>query len=192
MPLSNIFTASDEAFALLMIYNEIDRCDNIPDPATLEVTEVSKKRKWKNTVEKKFCSAKRGSCDGWKDDGEKMYNDLVKRIEKLRKDPDTGSEFEHKLMVKWLNEKNSGWRKYEWGELQHYVEDDKRFNTIDDDFMTKTSAYRKTLEEYEAVMKEEKEREKDIQMEPYVEAEVGKDVKTVSYTHLTLPTIYSV
>ena len=27
-----------------------------------------------------------------------------------------------------------------------YVEDDKRFNTIDDDFMKKTSAYRKMLE----------------------------------------------
>ena len=56
-------------------------------------------------MEKKFCSAKRGSCDGWKDDGKKMYNDLVKRIEKLRKNPDTGSEFEHKLLVKWLIEK---------------------------------------------------------------------------------------
>ena len=45
MPLSNIFTASDEAFALLMIYNEIDRWDNIPDPATLEVMEVTNRRK---------------------------------------------------------------------------------------------------------------------------------------------------
>ena len=71
-------------------------------------------------MEKKICSAKRGSCDGWKDDGKKMYNDLVKKIEKLRKNPDTGSEFEHKLMVKWLIEKKkSGRRKYEWGELQH-------------------------------------------------------------------------
>ena len=66
---------------------------------------MSKKRKWKNTVEKKSCLAKRGSCDGWKDDWKKMHNNLVKRIEKLRKDPDTGSEFEHKLMVKWLIEK---------------------------------------------------------------------------------------
>ena len=83
-------------------------------------------------------------------------------------------------MVK-IEKKSSGWRKYdEWGELQHlYVEDDKRFDTNDDDFMTKTSAYRKMLEEYKAVMKEEKEREKDIQTEPYVEAEVGGNVKNV-------------
>ena len=39
---SVIFTASDEAFALLMIYNEIDRWENIPDLATLEATEVLK------------------------------------------------------------------------------------------------------------------------------------------------------
>ena len=60
-----------------------------------------------------------------------------------------------------------------------YVEDDKRFNTIDDDFMTETSAYRKMVEEYEAVLKEEKEREKDIRTERYVEGEVGGDVKNV-------------
>ena len=57
--------------------------------------------------------------------------------------------------------------------------DDKRLNTIDDDFMTKTSAYRKIEEEYEEVMKEEKERENDIRTEQYVEGEVGGDVKNV-------------
>ena len=35
-PLSAIFTPSDEAFALMIIYNEIDRWESIPDPATLE------------------------------------------------------------------------------------------------------------------------------------------------------------
>ena len=60
-----------------------------------------------------------------------------------------------------------------------YVEDDKRFNTIDDDFMTETSAYRKMVEEYEAVMKEEKGRENNVRTEPYVEGEVSGDVKNV-------------
>ena len=60
-----------------------------------------------------------------------------------------------------------------------YVEDDKRFNTIDDDFMTETSAYRKMVEEYKEVMKEEKERENEIRTEQYVEGEVGGDVKNV-------------
>ena len=104
-PLSAIFTAIDETFALLMIYNKMDRWENIPHPATLEISEVSKQRKWKNTVEKKFCSRTRGSYNRWKDEGKKMYNALVHRIEELRKDPATGSDFEQKLMVKWIIEK---------------------------------------------------------------------------------------
>ena len=69
-PLSAIFTPSDEAFALMILYNELDRWENISDPDTLEVMEVSKKRKWKNTVEKKFCSSTRGCADGWEEGGE--------------------------------------------------------------------------------------------------------------------------
>ena len=34
-----------------------------------------------------------------------MYYRLVKNIEKLRADPITGIEFEHKLMVKWESDK---------------------------------------------------------------------------------------
>ena len=99
-----IFTTSDEAFALMIIYNKIERWENIPDPATLEAMEVSKKRKWKNSVEK-FCSATRESSNGWKEEGKQMYYKLVKNIEKLRKDPITGGDFEHKLVVKWVSKK---------------------------------------------------------------------------------------
>ena len=61
-----------------------------------------------------------------------------------------------------------------------FDEDDKRFKQKNDkDFMTKTSAYRKMLAGYEAVMKEEKERERIIQMETYIETEVSGNVKNV-------------
>ena len=64
---------------------------------------MSKKRKWKNTVEKKFCSTTRGSSYGWKDEWGGMYYALVvEKIETLRKNSVTGSDFEHKLMVRWL------------------------------------------------------------------------------------------
>ena len=45
--------------------------------------------------------------------------------------------------------------------------------------MTKTNAYRNVQEEYEAVMKEEQERERNIQIRPYMETEVGGIVKNV-------------
>ena len=150
-PPSTNFTPSDEAFVLLMIYKEIDRWKNIPDPATLETTEVSKKPKQKNTVEKKLCSATRGSSDGWKEEGKQMYFALVGKIERtLRKDPFTGSDFEHKLMEKWLIEKKAAHGENMNGvTYSTFEEDDKRFDTNDEDFMTKTSVQRNMLAEYQ-------------------------------------------
>ena len=55
----------------------------------------------------------------------------------------------------------------------------KKFDTNDEDFMTKISAYRNMLAEYEAAMKEEKQRERIIQMEMYIETEVSGNVKNV-------------
>ena len=170
-PLSAIFTPSDEAFALLIIYNEIERWENIPDPVSLKTTEVSKKRRWKNTVEKKFCSATRGIMDGWKDEGKKLYYALVENIERLRKDPVTGSEFEHKLMIKWLIEKREANGENMKGITYSTFEEDKNgLDTNDTDYMTKTNAYRKLKAEYDdALMKEDKSRERIKQMDTYTE-----------------------
>ena len=61
-----------------------------------------------------------------------------------------------------------------------FEEDEKRFDTNDEDFMTKTSECRNMLAEYEAVMKEEKDSERIIQMETYVEnGSEWKNVKNV-------------
>ena len=78
-----------------------------------------------------------------------MYFALVEKLKTLREDPITGSDFEHKLMVKWLSEKTAA-----NGEIMNGVtysstfeEDDKRFKTNDEDFMTKSSVYRNMLAE---------------------------------------------
>ena len=60
-----------------------------------------------------------------------------------------------------------------------FEEDDKRFEANDEDFMTKTSVYQDMLAEYEAVMREEKERGRIIQIETYLETEVGGKIKNV-------------
>ena len=178
-PLSAIFTPSDEAFALLIIYNEIERWENIPDPVSFERIEVSKKRKWKNNVEKKFCSTTRGSSDGWKDEGKKLYYALVENIERLRKDPVTGSEFEHKLMVKWLIEKREANGENMKGITYSTFEEDKKgLDTNNTDYMTKTNAYRKLKAEYDdELMKEVKSKERIKQMDTYIE--VSENLKNV-------------
>ena len=178
-PLSAIFTPSDEAFALLIIYNEIERWENIPDPVSFERIEVSKKRKWKNNVEKKFCSTTRGSSDGWKDEGKKLYYALVENIERLRKDPVTGSEFEHKLMVKYLIEKREANGENMKGITYSTFEEDKKgLDTNNTDYMTKTNAYRKLKAEYDdELMKEVKSKERIKQMDTYIE--VSENLKNV-------------
>ena len=86
---------------MMIVYNRKDLWENIPDPATLEALEVSKKReKVEKYIVKKFCSTKRESSDGWKQEGKQIYFELVEKVKKLREDPGTGSDFEHKLMVK--------------------------------------------------------------------------------------------
>ena len=61
----------------------------------------------KYRADKKLCSATRGSSNGRKEEGKQMYFSLVEKIETLRKDLVTGSDFEHKLMVKWFIEKKA-------------------------------------------------------------------------------------
>ena len=94
-----------EAFALLKIYNEMDSDGKIFRIWLLWRQRRYKKKKVEEYREKKFCSTTRGSSDGWKDEGKKMYNALVHKIKELRKDPATGRDFEQKLMVRWIIEK---------------------------------------------------------------------------------------
>ena len=104
---------------------------------------------------------------------------LVKKVEKLREDPVTGgSDFEHKLMVKCLSEKTGAVGKnMNAVTYSTFEEDDKRLKGNDEDFMTNTIAYQDMLADYEAVMKEEKERERNVKMETScVEIEVGGKV----------------
>ena len=83
-------------------------------------------------------------------------------------------------MVRWIIEKKTAdGENMDGVTYSTFQEDDKIFDKIDEDFMTKTNAYRKMQAEYEAVMKEEKERERNIQTRPYIEAEVGGIVKNV-------------
>ena len=127
-----------------------------------------------------FGSATRGSSDGWKHEGKQRFFLLVEKIKTLREDPVTGSNFEHKLMVKWLSEKTGA-----VGENMNTVtysifeENDKRFKANDIDFLTNTGVYKDILAEYEAVMTEETERERNVKMETYVATEVGGKVTNI-------------
>ena len=109
-----------------------------------------------------------------------MYYALVENIESLRKDPVTGSEFEHKLMVKWMIEKREASGENMNGITYSTFEDDEKgLDANKEDFMTQTNAYRKMRAEYDAVMKEVKNRERIKHMDTYLETSVSDNLKNV-------------
>eukprot|EP00536_Pseudo-nitzschia_multiseries_P003287 jgi/Psemu1/7368/gm1.7368_g len=65
--ISNIFTPSDEAFALLFLYKD----DNL----WLNITKGTRSRK-------KFTDSKSGNKEGWSDKGQDLYQYILSEIEK--------------------------------------------------------------------------------------------------------------
>ena len=90
--------------------------------------------------------------------GEKLFFELIQKVKKLRDDPITGIDFEHKLMEKWLSE-NTGatCEKVNLVTYSTFEEDDKRVKVNDDyAIMTNTEAYQDLWAEYKAVKNEGK------------------------------------
>ena len=103
--MSTIFTPSDEAFALMIIYNEKDRWDSKPETenTTIDPTSepVTKKKRWDNPVQKRFCSGMSGSRDGWSKEGKRVFRHLKNQIVYLRQNNTTGVVFEKLMREKW-------------------------------------------------------------------------------------------
>ena len=66
MTISNIFTPSDEAFALLFLYNDYDSWINTTKGTRLR---------------KKFTDGKSGNKEGWSNEGQDLYEYLVSELE---------------------------------------------------------------------------------------------------------------
>ena len=98
LKISDMFTVSDEAFAILMLHNEYDTWvkfeENKVDPTV-------KKRK------KRFCDADSGRREGWAIEGRLLFSRLCEEIEELRRNPATGSQFEA-LMLERIQEELGG------------------------------------------------------------------------------------
>ena len=95
--ISEIVSSSDEAFALLVIYNEIDRwkyrAKKNREEMVIQVENLQQKGKRKRSSgepPKKFNNASSGDKDGWSEEGRRLYQDLFRAIEALRNDPTTG------------------------------------------------------------------------------------------------------
>eukprot|EP00536_Pseudo-nitzschia_multiseries_P011328 jgi/Psemu1/28554/gm1.28554_g len=82
MTVSNIFTPSDEAFALLFLYNHYD--------SWLNTTKGTRLRK-------KFTDGKSGNKEGWSNEGQELYKYLVSELEEQREEQQS-KELETELL----------------------------------------------------------------------------------------------
>ena len=108
---SKIFSVSDEAYALLVIYNEVHRwkvdaekdankrvVGTIQNRTPEQQGQSGEKRKRESPRERKrFTDSGSGDKEGWSLEGRKLYQELCKRIEELRQIPCTGEMIEERM-----------------------------------------------------------------------------------------------
>ena len=100
--ISEMFTVTDEAFGLIILYNEHhvwEQQQKIKEH--LIDGSVTKEKK-------RFVDANSGKREGWEGKGKHLFNKLCKEIVRLRSDPITGSGFEMLMRERFLSESNGG------------------------------------------------------------------------------------
>jgi hypothetical protein len=105
--LSDIFTIADEAFALVLIYNEHHVWVN------------QQRRKGDATIprqKKKFCDSDSGSRNGWMEEGRELFSDLCDKIGEMRKHPETGRKLEEMMRDRFRNESSTNYTNNKQGD----------------------------------------------------------------------------
>eukprot|EP00536_Pseudo-nitzschia_multiseries_P014043 jgi/Psemu1/37351/gm1.37351_g len=86
--ISDIFSVTDEAFALMIIDNEFGNWEK-QKKRKLDATDVTQTKK--KYMRKKYCDLKSGSADGWDKTGQIVFARLCKKVKTLREDRKTDS-----------------------------------------------------------------------------------------------------
>ena len=139
--LSEIFTVTDEAFVLFVLYNEWHIW-------VAQIEDIKKRKKGRDLVrEKRFCNSK----EGWKFEGMQVFVSIVREVMQRRKESE---ELEEEMRDRMNNHGN----KKACEELSDHADEEE----------SSTDLFHNWKEE---------------------EADEVYNHMTVSYTHLTLPTI---
>ena len=97
--LSEVFTVSDEAFALLLVDNYWEKWENVLKKDTLE----KEKKADKSLFKARYTDSEAGrNEDGYSDEGLQKYNELVKMVSEKRNEQKTGEDLEEYLMAHWI------------------------------------------------------------------------------------------
>ena len=107
--ISEMFTIEDEAFALILVHNEVERwIDQLEeDSVTTSASSGEKDIVDSLKTNKKFCDPKSGNRDGWTKEGIELFNYLCGAVQKLRSDKETGCILEAKIRQKIVEKKKN-------------------------------------------------------------------------------------
>ena len=94
--LSKIYTVSDEAFGLLMLFNEFHCWEEDVEKRSGNANRLVK------TSNKRFCDPRSGSKQGWSEDGRNLYQYLCFEVDKRRKEK-VSIQFEERFKEKHSN-----------------------------------------------------------------------------------------
>ena len=106
--ISDIYTTSDEAFALLVLYNEAhvwkQQYDFEARRSNDTTTNGNTKRKAPRYA-KRFCDARSGNKQGWSEEGQNVFNALCREVDRRRAEP-ASKDLEEKIRAKFVLESN--------------------------------------------------------------------------------------
>ena len=126
--MSDMYTVLDEAFALVMLYNEYDRWKEqleIEQNPSLEFAHKEKKKK-------RFCDPKSGRSEGWTNEGRKLLNSVCRDLEELRAKEETGKDVEIAIRNRIEKRKGSEGNNVLFGEEDLTMEDKDDLEDIDE------------------------------------------------------------
>lgn len=106
--ISDIYTTSDEAFALLVLYNEAHVWKQQYNFEAQRINDTTNgNKKWKSPrYAKRFCDAKSGNKQGWSEEGQNVFNALCREVDRRRAEP-ASKDLEEKIRAKFVRESNS-------------------------------------------------------------------------------------
>ena len=132
--ISEMFSVSDEAFALLVLYNELHVWkENIKHgEQSIDSEENSTDQRKRKRKRKQFCDPMSGRKQGWDLMGWQLYNRLCKGVSKLRNDVGTGEILEQNMKKEFRMENGGDIRNVVRTSVENEREENQEYRTEED------------------------------------------------------------
>mmetsp|Transcript_1367 Transcript_1367/g.2862 ORF Transcript_1367/g.2862 Transcript_1367/m.2862 type:complete len:681 (-) Transcript_1367:32-2074(-) len=129
--ISEMFSVSDEAFALLVLYNELhvwkENMKQGDQPIDSEENSTDQRKRKKKR--KRFCDPMSGRKQGWELKGKRLYNKLCNCVSELRENVSTGVIMEQNMMEVFRMENGGDIQNTERTSVENEREEQQEYRT---------------------------------------------------------------